>query len=458
VANTCPRILFGDTEFVGTDFISAKLVEEFSPLSITLPVSALEFSIFSDDVAFSIINPTGDFEQFATQQPVSLYEIVDGTQVFLGQFYLEDWSNKSENVKNFTCVDILGVLDKYEYMGGIWLTAVTVADLVADVLDAIGVVYDIDPDLAIVELTGWLPIMTVREALQQIAFAAGAYVLSPRQNSIVMGRLTQVSQNTNGIRCGVAASDQSRVWGMRWRGAQSYVFTSTGYTTTGLRSGVGKSDQSRVWQRKFRPSQWENIQTTLDIPSTDQAGRKVTLRPQVTGVEVIGHDIVAGDGTLELLNQAMVVGTHEIHFSQPVHTLSITGGTITESGANYAVINVATAGTVVLAGLVYVVTDTLYGEYLPPSSSRKDNIVKITDATLVTSGNGATICLAVFDYYQQRYRQNFKMFAPGSSARVGATVNLETLYSNYLYGVIEKMTTNLTGGAVADTEVVGIIL
>jgi hypothetical protein len=178
----------------------------------------------------------------------------------------------------------------------------------------------------------------------------------------------------------------------------------------------------------------------------------------VTGVEVIGHDIVAGDGTLELLNQAMVVGTHEIHFSQPVHTLSITGGTITESGANYAVINVATAGTVVLAGLVYVVTDTLYGEYLPPSSSRKDNIVKITDATLVTSGNGATICLAVFDYYQQRYRQNFKMFAPGSSARVGATVNLETLYSNYLYGVIEKMTTNLTGGAVADTEVVGIIL
>lgn len=455
---TYPRILFGETEFSDTDFLSAKLTEEFNPLSITLPVSELEFSLFSDDVAFSIINPTGDFEEFATHRPLALYEVIDGSNVYLGQFYLEDWNNRSENVKNFTCIDILGILDKYTYLGGIWLTAVTVAELVADVLDPMGIGYDIDPDLADVELTGWLPIMTRREALQQIAFAAGAYVLSPRQDSIIFGRLAQVSQTTNGVRTGVASSGQSRVWGMRFRGAQSYVFTSTGYTTTGLYSGVGKTGQSRVWQRKFRPSQWESIQTTLDIPSTEQSNWRVTLRPQVTGVEVVGHDIVEGTGSLELLNQNMPAGNHEIHFSQPVHDLSITGATITESGANYAVISVATEGTVVLTGLVYVVTDTLYGEYLPPSPNRKDNIVKISDATLINSGNGATICLAVFDYYQQRYKQNFKMFAPGGGTRVGATVNLETLYGNYIYGVIEKMTTNLAGGATAEAEVVGIIL
>lgn len=458
MARTYARIVFGDVEFVDTDFVTANLTEEFNPLSITLPVNVLEFSVYSDDAAFSIINPTGDFESLATQQPMAVYEVIDGANVYLGQFYLEDWKNQSENIKTFTCFDILGILDKYAYLGGIWLTATTVAELVTDVLDPIGVEYDIDPDLAAVTLTGWLPIMTRREALQQIAFAAGAYVLSPRQNSIVMGRLTQVSQVVNGIRVGVAGSGQSRVWGMRFRGAQSNIFTSSGYSTFGLVSNVGKTGQSRIWQRKFRPAQWENVQTTIDIPHTDQAGRKVTLRPQVTGVEVVGHDIYTGTGSLELLNQVMPAGTHEIHFSQPVHTLSISGATISASGANYAVIEVATAGTVVLSGLVYIVTEPLFGEYLPPSSSRKENIIKISDATLVNSSNGASICRAVFDYYQQRYLQNFKVFAPGSGVRVGATVNLETLYSNILYGVIERMNTNLTGGAAADTEVTGIIL
>lgn len=459
MAKTYPRVVFGqDTEFIDEDFVTASLTEEFNPLSITLPVNMLEFSVYSEDVAFSVINPTGDFENFATQQPVAVYEIIDGSQVYLGQFYLEDWKNESENIKAFTCIDVLGILDKYTYLGGMWLTAVTVASLVADVLDPIGVGYDIDPDLGAVNLTGWLPIMTRREALQQIAFAAGAYVLSSRQDSIILGRLTQVSQVVNGVRTGVAGSGQSRVWGMRFRGAQSNVFTSSGYSTFGLIGGVGKTGQSRVWQRKFRPAQWENVQVAIDIPSEDQAGQKVTLRPQVTGVEMVGHDIIQGTGSLELLNQTMPEGTHELHFSQPVHTLSISGATITESGANYAVIEVATGGTVVLTGLVYIVTDTLYGEYLPPSASRKDNIIKISEATLVNSGNGAEICRAVFDYYQQRYLQGFKLFAPGSGIRVGATVNLETLYSNILYGVIERMTTDLSGGMVASTEAVGIIL
>ncbi len=456
--STYPKIVFGDAEFSGSDFLSARLTEEFSPLSIILPVSELEFSLFSDDAAFSIINPTGDFEQLATQQPIAAYEVVDGAQVYLGQFYLEDWSNKSENVKSFVCVDILGILDKYTYLGGIWLTAVTVAELVADVLDPITVGYDIDPDLAAVELTGWLPIMTAREALQQIAFAAGAYVLSARNDSIIMGRLIQVSMSVAGVRTGVTKCGQLRVWGMHWRGSQTTTFSSVEYTTIGLNTGVGKTGQSRVWQRKFRPSQWEGIQTTVDIPSSDQAGRKLTLRTQITGVEVIGHDVIEGTGTLELLNQSMTAGTHEIHFAQPVHDLSITGATITESGANYAVITVATAGTVTLTGLVYVVTDTLYGEYIPGDTDSKENVIKITDATLVNSSNGASICKTVYDYYQQRYKQTMKLFSPASSVHVGATVNLETLYGNTLYGVIERMDTNLFGGNVAQTEVVGIII
>ncbi len=457
MTRTYPRILFGSVEFTGSDFVEARLTEEFNPLAITLPINVLEFSVFSNDVDFSIINPSGDFETLATIRPMSVYEVRGEEQIYLGQYYLEDWKNKSENVKQFTAYDVLGLLDRLTYRGGMWLTAVTVGELVAGVLDDIGVSYEIDPDVAAIELSGWLPISNYREALQQIAFAAGAYVLSARRDALVIGKLSQASIDLSGIRTGVAKSGQSRVYQVRWRPTQTFVYTSGGVVTRGYRAGVAKTGQSRNWGKRWRPSQWEGVKPIVEIESSEQGSRSVNLRPQVTGVEVVAHDIVEGTGSMELLNQAMPAGTHEIHFQQPMHDLTISGATITESGANYAILEVASAGTVVLSGLVYVSSDTVYGQYLAAVDGRKDNIIKIEDATLVNSGNGGDVCTAVFNYYQQRYLQQMKLFSPSSYVEVGATVDLETLYSNRLFGVVERMETNLTGGNVADTEVVGII-
>ena len=159
---------------------------------------------------------------------------------------------------------------------------------------------------------------------------------------------------------------------------------------------------------------------------------------------------------MELINQAMSAGTHEIHFQQPMHDLSISGATITESGANYAILDVGSPGTVVLTGLVYVSSEPVFGNYLPAVAGRKDNLIRIEDATLVNSGNGAQVCEAVFNYYQQRYLQAMMLFAP-SVVGVGSTVDAETLYGNRLFGVVERMETDLFGGFRADTDVIGII-
>lgn len=454
---TYPRIVFGEIEFIGKDFINASLTEEFSPLCITLPINVLEFSVFSDDVDFSIINPSGKFETLASRQPMAVYEVVDGVQKYLGQYYLEDWENESENIKKFTCYDVLGLINKVDYLGGVWLTPATVGALVADVLDPLDVHYEIDPDVAAIELTGWLPISTCREALQQIAFAAGAYVLSARQDSIVIGKLTQAATETSGVRSGVAHAGQSRNYKLRWRKTQNLVYASGGVVTKGMRSGIPASGQSRVYSKRWRTSQWEGAKPIVEIQKTEQGDPKPILRAQVTGVEITGHDIIEGTGSLEITNQAMTAGLHAIHFSQPMHTLSITGGTIISSGANYAIINVATAGTVVLSGLVYVDSDRVFSQYLPAVPGRKENIIKITDATLVNSGNGPSVCNAIFNYYQQRYLQKMRLYSPSKYTEVGAMVDIETLYSNRLLGTIERMTTNLAGGNVADTEVIGVI-
>lgn len=456
MARTYPVIRFGEVEFTKEDFLEARLTEEFHPLTITLPINQLEFSVFSDDVNFSVINPAGNFEALATIRPMALYEVVDNQKVYLGQYYLDDWKNVSENIKQFTAYDVLGLLDRLTQRGGVWLSAVTVGELVAGVLDPVGVSYEIDPDVAAIELMGWLPISTCRDALQQIAFAAGAYVLSARRDALVIGKLSQASIDQSGVRTGVARTGQTRVYQVRWRPTQTFVYTSGGAVTRGVFCGVPRSGQSRNWGKRWRQAQWEGVKPVVEVEAGEQGSRKVNLRPQVTGVEVVAHDIVAGTGSMELLNQAMSAGTHEIHFQQPMHDLSVSGATISASGANYAILEVSSPRTVVLTGLVYVSSDTVYGQYLAAVEGRKENIIRIEDATLVNSGNGAGVCEAVFNYYQQRYLQSMRLFAP-AAVEVGVTVDAETLYGNRLFGVVERMETDLFSGFRADTDVVGII-
>jgi len=81
-------------------------------------------------------------------------------------------------------MDEIGLIDSLTYKGGIWMTATSVGTLLQEIFRGLDTQYECDPDLAAVELRGWIPICTYREAIQQVAFAAGAYVLAARQGGI----------------------------------------------------------------------------------------------------------------------------------------------------------------------------------------------------------------------------------------------------------------------------------
>lgn len=454
--STTVKVVFSDVTFDGDTIRSASVTEEFSSLGITCPVTELTMELFSEDEAFSIINPTGDYESLMTRQPMAVYEVVDGVEQFIGQFYLDTWTSKSETVKSFQCIDVIGLMDKQDYRGGLYLTPTPVGEIIAAIFGDAGFDYTIDPDLALETVTGWIPICSHREALQQVLFAVGGYVLSARQPVPKIGRLSQIAIATLGQRTGFAHADQSRVWSRRFRPSQVLTYTGGYVVTRGVRSGVGHTGQLRNSQRRWRPSQWEGIEGEVFITDADQSRRKLNLRPQVTGVEVTGHDIVAGDGLRELFNGTLAVGTHEILFSQPMHTLTVSGATISESGANYAILTVATEGTVILSGSVYIDTRKTFTRGMSYNPNLRTNVIRITEATMVNSTNGDTIAQSIFDYYQQRYVQTCRLFS--SNARVGRIVNAETLHSNTLFGVVEKSTTNLTGGFISDATIVGVIL
>lgn len=422
MARTYPRILFNDgaVEFSDSDIREASIVEEFSPYSITVPINKLEVTLYSEDANFSILNPSGDYALLKYRAPMAVYEVVEGSEQFIGQYYLEGWENISDTLIKLECIDDLGVLDGLTYFGGIWLEGITAGELLEDLFLEIDTEYDIDPGVADTELSGWIPVCSYREALQQIAFACGAYVLCARQGRIKIGVITG----------------------------------SAGVLTRGIRSGVAGAGQSKVWQRRWRQSQWEGVEPIYEITEADQGiDTSVDLRPLVTGVVVSMHDIVVGTGEKTLFEGTLTDGNHTIIFSQPMHSLSVTGATISESGANYAILNVASEGEVELTGLVYVDTVTEYGVYMSGLSGVKENVVKITDASLVNSTNGETIAQAIYDYYQRRHRLKTKLFMP--DVIPGSEVLVETLYDSEISGVVEKMDVDLSSGFVAQTEIIG---
>ena len=265
--------------------------------------------------SFRILNPTGYYAGLKDRQPLAVYEMVDGNSIFLGQFYLEEWENTSDTKISFKCTDILGVLDSIPYHGGLWASpGVSAETLIQEMMEAIFVPYELDPALNDVAVIGWLPACTYRQALQQIAFAIGATV------------------------------DCSRSWAVR------------------------------IYQTKIAENESASATITKAMKGAEQS---LALKSLVTAVEVTAHDYIESTDSSEFYNGSLVAGTYEISFSQPIHDLSVTGATITESGANYAILEVTEAGTVVLSGQTYIdMTRVITIGSTGLSSSVKPNVLE----------------------------------------------------------------------------------
>lgn len=379
--------------FTGSSIKGADVVEETNMLGASIPIDTLELKLFSADAQFSIINPTGSYTALRQRQPLAVYETIGNQSVFIGQFYLDKWENTSDTEIRFSCIDLLGVLDTMTYRGGIWLgTGISLQTLIEQILEPIYAPYDFDVNLSGVMIKGWIPICTYREALQQIAFAAGAYISCARFGAI------------------------------------------------------------KIYKSKIALSSAASNAITKAEKGQDQS---LTLKPMVTAVEVTAHNYISSTESKQLFNGNLEAGTHEITFDQPMHDLNISGGTITESWANYAIIQVATAGIVTLNGQIYKDTTQVYTvRNTTLDSTIKPNVLKVEDATLVNSSNLIDVTQRVYDYYQQRYRQKVKLFAP--TVEIGDVVTIDTLYNKKIRGVVEKMSIDLSGGFVVQAEITGV--
>lgn len=180
------HIIFGALEILdGATLQSATLCEEVDISGLTLPIGTLEAAFWSPAGRFSLLSPSGAYRLFQRKQPIEVYMTVDEERRYMGAYYLAQAAGTVDNLTRLQCESLLGVLDRMEFRGGIY-QAKGIGQLLKELLNDEGVAWELDPALEGETLTGWLPICTKREALQQIAIAVGAVVDASRRDGIAL--------------------------------------------------------------------------------------------------------------------------------------------------------------------------------------------------------------------------------------------------------------------------------
>ena len=411
-------VVGGETlTFSGEEVVTAVITEELSPISVEIPISVFEFSIISTDEDFSMFAGT-HFNLLSERLPVTVYEYVDDVPYLIGRFYLDDWENTTEYTFKFKAIDIIGVLAATEFDGGFWSTATTLKIIFADVLNPIDVEYTLDASIEDAEVQGWIPPGTYRDALQQICFAG--MVVASTTRSITLNFI------------GVSLPDV-------------------------------EYDSHILNENKF-------------------INQPVKLLPLVTGIELVSHNYAEGDDPVEFFSEELAIGSYKIVFEQPYFDISVTGpgytpilltveggaDTITTEdgvddievggeynfGPNSLYLNVQSAGLVTITGTPWVDSKRAFTYTEEGSEDFLNKLtLKVEDATLVSVDIAETVLGVMSDYYAQRYEQHIKLRP--SEVKINDIVLTSTLYDKHIIAIVQKMSLDLTGGFLAETDVLG---
>ena len=342
-----------------------KTLNEISPISEELTINTMDFKLFSlRDVDFL----------FQKTQAMKLY----ADDVLMGTYYIDTAKRTASNQYDIKTKDAIGILAEQSYMGGMY-NGVLASNIISDIFNKCNLKYELDQSLSSKTITGYIPIMTCRDALTWICMAIGGVVNTAYSEKTVIKPLeTQVKHTIN---------------------------THEQFT-----------------------------------------GASIETLSKVTGVSVEGYKYTTTSETVELFNDTLN-STITVQFGEPMHSLSITNGTIVESNVNYAVIK--GTGATVLNGKRYSVS-TIVSSKMNPSLGALDlqNIVELKNVTIINSSNIVEVRDKIYNYYTNNKRVNTKIVV--GENKLGDKVNVDTLYEGTKTGTIERMSTTFTSSLASE--------
>ncbi len=178
-------------------------------------------------------------------------------------------------------------------------------------------------------------------------------------------------------------------------------------------------------------------------------GGNVTVDKPYTAVRVAEHYFQAVDDEVTLFSEVST-RTEFLKFREPMHSLTVSGGIILESGANYAVVECNNFTEV--KGKKYLHTDRVITigdiEGLP-----SDKIYNVNDATLITSLNSSAVAEKLYEAYTKpKTIQANVLFGDERASDVVGIVNPYSLSMES--GFLKKQDINISNNLLANSDFV----
>lgn len=271
---------------------------------------------------------------FAKNDPIRVWE--SDSDASMQTYYLRSITRTGATSYRLVAWSAVGLLAAMAHKGGIY-TGQTVAEAVKEICGNVPVV--VKSVFANTKLYGWLPYCQPK---------------ADRRGKSARDNLVQV------------------------------LFAIGAYLTTDL-NGVLHID-----------ALWDGVSSTIGSNRMYASGGKVSYSDPISAVTVTEHQYIAGTDEKELFSGTSQQGDI-ITFSEPMHSLTATGFTILESGANYAKIS---SGSGSLKGKPYIHNTRLVTQTVTENAA--ENVKSVTDATLVSLVNSSAVAKRLADYYKCR--------------------------------------------------------
>jgi hypothetical protein len=464
-----------DISFRDADIINCEVVQETHPISLEIPSGTASVLIYTTNALFSPF-AGGYYDSLSRNIPAEIYESIDNVESLIGVFYLDRWLAPAENQVQFDFIDAIGVYANTEYAGSFWSEATAVSTVIAEILNPVGIPYTIAANVGQRTVKGWIPPGKVRDALQQVCFAARCLVSTAKSESVLF----------TDAKLPISTANES----FGYYGEATYG-DGTYYNRIAIKTDITDDDKTDKQKLSHLPMVTsvmikshdyyhpaEEVQTSEEIYSAYLEPGNYIISYQkpywkvwADGVGSVPVYISTEDGRViatedsgALWTDGRVATESEtfIFYSNSMSIQVLEAGQITVYG--YAWLdnvmqyryNELAASTEFIQGFYY--GQKIYGQeryskitYLTATP----NAITIEDGTLISGNIAEDVLAKVVEYMKLRYVQNITLL-PNPVVTLGDIQVVDSLYGKDIVGITEKLVSNLTGGFLIDAEIVGV--
>ena len=161
---------------------------------------------------------------------------------------------------------------------------------------------------------------------------------------------------------------------------------------------------------------WDGVSATVTADQINEDSCSTVYETPVSAVEITEHQWVKSQDAVTLFEGTAEDGAL-VTFEDPAHSLTAEGFAITEQGDNYAILS---AGTGTLTGKSYNHLTRIVRRTV--TEGAEENVVPVSDATLVSLTNSVDVAKRMADYY--RHRETIRVDVEPGTERAGRVVQI----------------------------------